>query len=360
MQWNRSLFLFATIGLLVWQSCVKDKPSPGGGDEPAENQHPKVFIANEGVFGNGNASLSFIDLEEHKVFNNIFGQKNERVLGDVLQSIYGDEKNLYLLVNNSNKIVVVDKKSFEYLGEIPVQQPRYMVFIGEGKALVSSMYRSRLYIVDLEGRRVESEVPLNFNNTEGMLEVDDKVYIAPWSPSCNYVYQFDKGSRSIEDSIYISGFAPTSMVLDKNGKVWVLAGNPHFNVASTLTQIDPGSKQILKSITFPAGAETIKPVTNPEKDAIYYLGVDYNGNSNAYNGLFKINIDADAAPTEPILRAHDLQYFWGLGVDPGTGKVYLGDPKGWIQSGTVSELTPEGGLVNTFTVGLGPCYFYFD
>lgn len=360
MQWNRSVLLFAGICLLFGQSCVKDRPAPGGGDRPLENEHSKVFIANEGVFGNGNASLSYIDLEESKVFNNVFGEKNDRVLGDVLQSIAGDEKNLYLLVNNSNKIVIVDKRTLEYVGEIPVQQPRYMVFLGDGKALVSSMYRSRLYIVDLEARRVDAEVPVNFTNTEGMLEVNDKVYIAPWNTSCNYIYQFDKAARNIDDSIYISGFAPTAMVLDKNGKLWVMAGNPHYNVASTLTQIDLGTRQILKSITFPADAETIKPVMNPERDAIYYLGVDYNGNGNAYNGLFKIGIDAEYAPTEPILRAQDLQYFWGLGVDPATGNIYLGDPKGWIQSGTVTELGPEGTLIKTFTVGLGPSYFYFD
>lgn len=360
MHWKKSAYLLLGASILLLQSCVKDKPNPNGGGQSNQNDHPKVFVANEGAFGNGNASLSYIDLDEQKVYNNIYQDKNNKVLGDVLQSIAADEKYLYLVVNNSNKIVIIDKKTFEYQGEIAVTQPRYMIMIGNGKALVSSMYRSRLYIVDLNSRQIESEIPVNFTNTEGMIAHGNKIYIAPWNVNCNYIYQFDKSSMQIEDSIYISGYAPMAMVLDKNEKLWVLAGNPYNNVSSTFTQLNVSNKQILKSIAFSAKAETIKPVMNPAKDIIYFLGVDYDGNANAYNGLFQMSIDDVAAPTQPLLRAQNLQYFWGLGVNPKTGNLFFGDPKGWIQSGTVSELSPDGTLLNTYTLGLGPGYFYFD
>lgn len=360
MKSSKLVYITITILSLSIISCVKDKPK-NNGSEPDINDHPKAIIANEGVFNGGNASLSYIDLQEQKVYNDVYQTQNDRVLGDVLQSITGDDNNLYVVVNNSNKIITVDKKTFKYKSEINVSQPRYMTLIGNGKALVSSMYRSKLYLIDLNSNQVDKEINVPYPNTEGMTRLNDKVYICPWNTQCNYIYQFDITTERIEDSIYISGYAPTQAIVDKNNKLWVFAGNPYLNTASSITQVDPSSKQILKTFTFNDSEEIIKPVFNPERDAFYYLAVVYTSNSaDDYNGLYKMSIEASQVPATALVKAQTLQYFWGLGVNPENGHIFLGDPKGFIQSGTVTEYNQEGILKNTYPVGLGPGFFYFD
>ena len=73
-----------------------------------------------------------------------------------------------------------------------------------------------------------------------------------------------------------------------------------------------------------------------------------------------MNIDAGVLPQSLFIPAQALQYFWALGVDPATNRIYVGDPKGFIQQGNVSVYQTNGDLIRSFTVGLGPGYFYFD
>lgn len=354
------IYIIIAICSLSIFSCVKDKPKKNGSN-PDINDNPRVIIANEGVFNGGNASLSYIDLATQKIYNDVYKAQNDRALGDVFQSIAGDENNLYLVINNSNKIITVDKRTLKYKSELNISQPRYICLIGNNKALVSSMYRSKVQVVDLNTNQVTKEISLPHPNTEGMTVLNNKVYICPWNTTCNYIYQFDIATEQIEDSIYISGYAPTRAIADKNNQLWVFAGNPYLNVPASITQINPNTKQILKSFIFNGSEEIIKPVFNPSKDAFYYLAVMYSSNSASdYNGLYKMSIEATQPPTEALVKAQALQYFWGLGVNPENGNIFLGDPKGFIQSGIVSEYTDQGILKNTYTTGLGPGYFYFD
>jgi len=357
---SKIVYIIFTICSLSIFSCVKDKPN-NNGSNPDINNNPRVIIANEGVFNGGNASLSYIDLTEQKVYNDVYKAQNDKVLGDVFQSIAADDDNLYLVINNSNKIITVDKKTFKYKSEISISQPRYLCLIGNNKALVSSMYRSKLQVIDLNTNQITKAINVPYPNTEGMVALNNKVYICPWNTECNYIYQFDINTEQIEDSIYIAGYAPTQAIVDKNNKLWVFAGNPYRNIPASITQIDPNNKNIIKSFIFNGQEEIIKPVFNKTKDAFYYLAVIYSSNSsNDYNGLYKMSIEATQTPTEALVEAQTLQYFWGLGVNPENGNIFLGDPKGFIQSGTVSEYTEQGLLKNTYTVGLGPGFFYFD
>ena len=66
-----------------------------------------------------------------------------------------------------------------------------------------------------------------------------------------------------------------------------------------------------------------------------------------------------ALPAQPLIAARALQYFWALGIDPATGHIYVGDPKGFIQNGDVHIYTQNGTAIDSFAVGLGPGHFYF-
>lgn len=354
-----ALSCILVIVIYCFTACVKDKPNSG----KANNEHNlslKLLVANEGAYGNGNASLSYIDLEKQEVRNFVYQAANRKPLGDVLQSVYLHKDKIYLIVNNSNKIVVLSKMDFKQVAEITVSQPRYMCFMEGGKALVSSMYRSKLHLIDTEKDEIINSIDFPFANSEGMLKLGNSIYICPWDVNSNAVYRYDIATSSIADSINLGVKAAMQIVADKNGKLWVLSGNPQRNIQAHFTQINVSDGTILKQIAFPAEAEVIKPVTNVARDIIYFLGVNYNQQTSNYNGVFSISIDASNAPAVPIIPAQNLQYFWSVGVNPSNGNLFVADPKGFIQLGQVLEYTTEGNLLNTYTVGLGPGYFLFE
>ncbi|RQO30889.1 hypothetical protein DBR32_09245 [Taibaiella sp. KBW10] len=359
MNYSKGFWLVILLCSTVFFSCVKDKPNPG--DKGQITTERKIVIANEGVFGNGNASLSYIDVSKHSIVNNVYSnQNNGSLLGDVFQSmtVVGDK--LYLIINNSNKIVVVDKNTFTKQTEISIPQPRYMQVAGNNRAYVTNMYGNKIYIVDLAANTVSGAISTTNKNNEGIIALNNKIYVCPWDTACNFIYEIDPASNSITNRIPIGGYAPTQVLTDKNNMLWVVAGNPLYHKPATITQINPANNSILKTISFGADAELIKPAFNPTKDTLYFIGVDYQGRVNSYNGIYRMPITATQAPTQAFIAAQNLQYFWGLGIDPLSGKIYIGDPKGFTQKGSVLVYNPDGSLVDQYLAELGPGYFYFE
>ena len=73
-----------------------------------------------------------------------------------------------------------------------------------------------------------------------------------------------------------------------------------------------------------------------------------------------MDINAANLPTQPFIPSQSFQYFWALGIDERTGNIFVGDPKGFVQKGSVSVYQPDGTLVKTFKTGVGPGHFYFE
>ena len=115
-------FAVTLILLLLISSC--DKPKSLGKEDHFLSEG--ILISNEGNFQWGNASVSFYDEEKDTLLQDVFQSVNQRPLGDVLQSIYLDDKYAYLVVNNSGKIEVVEKHSFDLQHTISgFMSPRY-------------------------------------------------------------------------------------------------------------------------------------------------------------------------------------------------------------------------------------------
>lgn len=360
-RWNivtrKSKLLFLVTSLLL-SACVKDKPNDSNQKLP-ESSGRKVWIANEGSLGNGNASLSIYNITEDSIFNKVFLGKNNQNLGDVFQSmtIVGD--NVFLAINNSDKIQVVNKNTYQLVATIPITKPRQMLLVNENKMYVSSLFHPEINIVNPKTFQVIGKINTDFPNTEGMLLFNNKVYAANWDTACNYIYEINPNTDSIVHRITISGAAPTDILKDKNNLLWVLSGDIYKNKSSHFTQIDPTNRTILKSFSFPIAADIIKPIFNPTKDTLYFLGVNYDG-STAYNGLYRMDINATSIPNDLFIAAQPLQYFWGLGIDTVTTQIYISDPKGFIQNGGVQIFNPQGVLQKSFQTSLGPGSFLFE
>ena len=146
----RRLHRFTVVGmflLLALAACKKDEPQPEP-DLPEEKGH-SVFVLNEGNYQWGNASLSLIDLNNNSIQNDVFSAANNRPLGDVLQSATFINNEIWLVVNNSQRIERIDPKTAKSKGTInALQSPRYIVNTGSGKAYVSDLYSGGIHSID--------------------------------------------------------------------------------------------------------------------------------------------------------------------------------------------------------------------
>lgn len=335
-------------------SCKKDTGIIKAPDSFSER---KVLVVCEGSYGNGNAELDLYEPNVDSFFQNIYQSVNGNSLGDIFQSVQKIGNNYYLCINNSDKIIVTDT-AFKLISYISVPKPRYILQVATDKAYVSSLYHHQVYVINTLTNNLTDSISLSGKNSEGMLLYNNSAFICTWDTSVNKIYNINSTNNIVSDSFYINGFAPKEILLDKEDKLWILSGNIQSGKVATLSRIDPSTNQILKTFTFPNSADPIRPVMNSTKDSIYFIEANYNGGTD-YNGIYRMAITATDLPQQAFIQAQTNQYFWSLGIDPLTGNIYVGDPKGFVQKGSVSIYQQDGTKLKQFATGVGPGHFYF-
>lgn len=343
---------------LLQAACKKDKPvvvTP----PPSADSTDKVYVVCEGSLGNGNATLGRYDVKTGAVYDDLYKQANGSDLGDVFQSmtLIGDQ--YFLCVNNSDKIVVLNKADLKQTGTIKVPKPRYIVSAGAGKAYVSSLFSNKVHIINTNTLQVTGSIDMPAQNPEGMLLYNGKLYVCGWDTASDKVFVVNTATDQVEKEIAIASRAPQEVLADKDGNLWVLSGNVSKGKSAALTQIDASTGQTIRAYHFPEKADAIRPVFNNTKDVLYFIEVNYNGGTD-YNGIYRMAINADKLPEQPLIQAEKFQYFWALGVQPDGNKLFIGDPKGFIQKGVVYIYDMDGNKQGQFETGVGPGHFYFD
>ncbi|MGN6566940.1 MAG: YncE family protein [Flavipsychrobacter sp.] len=335
-------------------SCVKDKPA-----NPITMGTGNVYVVCEGSLGNGDGTLYAYNPKLDSAYGDKYYAVNKQPLGDVFQSMQRIGDNLFLCVNNSDKVMVVDASSLQLKGIINIPKPRYILKISSTKAYVSTLFSNKVYIINPQSLQVTGVIAMPYQNTEGMILYNNKAFICTWDTAANHLYAVDVATDKVTDSILLAGYAPQEIMMDREYKLWVLSGNMPKSKACVFNRIDPDNDKLIKSYAFAIQADPVRPVMNRSNDSIYFIEADFNGGTQ-YNGIFRMSIYDAALPTVPFIAAKRYQYFWALGIDPATGYIYVGDPKGFIQKGTVSVYKSDASLVSQFNVGIGPGHFYFD
>jgi hypothetical protein len=347
--------LLILLSTLLW-GCVKDKPTPPTTGTGATGS---VYIVCEGSLSNGNATLYLYNPQTDSVFGDVYRAVNNQALGDVFQSMVRIGDSLYLCINNSDKITVLNKGSHTLAGTIQVAKPRYILPVRAGLAWVSTLFSNRLYAIDPQNQKVLHITELPGQNPEAMCLHMGSLYVCPWDTAVNAIYQLNAETGQLLHTIRIGGYAPHSILVDKEQMLWVLSGNVTKGRQAAWTRIDPSTGNILKTYTFAAGTDPVKPVLNNSRDTLYYIQVKYDGTA-ANNGVYRMPITATELPTTPFVAGAAYQYYWALGIEPGSGHIYLADPKGFVQKGMAHIYRPDGTLLRSFATGLGPGQFNFD
>lgn len=354
---NYQVVIALLVGLSFFASCKKENKQdcctvPTGGSG-------KVYIVCEGNMGNGDASLYAYDIVKDSTYGDLYQAVNHQALGDVFQSMAVLNGNLFLCINNSDKIVVLNRVTWQLMGTISVPKPRYIVQVSSTKAYVSTIFSNKVYIINPETFSVSGIVALPGQNPEGMLlNKNGEVLVCPWDTLTNQVYKIGAGD-AVSKAFTVAGNAPEEILADRENKLWVLSGDQPGGTSAVFTVVDPNTNQAIRSYKFPKDADPLRPVFNNTKDTLYFIEANHYGGT-ANNGIYRMSITDTALPQQPFVPALQNQYFWALGIDPKTSDVYIGDPKGFIQKGNVYIYHPNGQLYKTIKVGLGPGHFLFD
>jgi DNA-binding beta-propeller fold protein YncE len=344
----KSKIWIAFITMVALASC-DDKPTGNTDIVLPPPIKGSVLINNEGNFQFGNASLTVLDIGEDKLFQNVFEVKNGRSLGDVFQSIQVFQQKAYLVVNNSQKIEVVNPETFVSIATINgFTSPRYFLPVNANTAYVTEYYANAVKVVDLNSNTIIASIPIN-GLLEEMVLLNNKVYVS--NTRKNYVYIIDASNHSLTDSVKVV-YSSNSLQVDAHQHIWVLSnGDESKSIRPSLQRINTTVDTVDKSLTLTmAEKDVTKLRTNKAKTQLYWLS----------KHVYRHSIDAESISSIPFITAFN-QTFYALGVNPVNDEVYVGDARDFVSQSTILRYRADGTQIGLFKAGIitGDFYFYY-
>lgn len=312
-----------------------------------------LLIACEGNFMYGNASLSYYDPESRHVENEVFARANAQKLGDVAHSM-AYHNGVWLVVNSSGVIFAIDPDTFREVGRITgFTSPRCIHFVSDEKAYVTQLWDPRICIVNPKTYAITGYIDTGMDpetaSTEQLVQVGKYVYTNCWSYQ-NRILKIDSERDEIVGELTV-GIQPVSLVLDCNGKLWVLTdggyeGSPYGYEAPSLCRIDPETFTIEQRFRFALGDYPSSLTLNGAGDRLYWINRD----------VWSMEVTADRVPARPLIEASGTIYY-ALTVNPVSGEIYVADAIDYVQPGVVLRFSPDGIRTDSFTVGVTPGAF---
>jgi YVTN family beta-propeller protein len=327
------LIAFLTFQLL-FISCSKDPDPVITGIEDSYLSGSGVFILNEGNFRAGNGSLSFFSYDSSKVYNHVFLNVNEKSLGDIPYSMGIMNNKAYILVNNSGKIEVINSKTAESVTTInKINSPRYISFVSDTKAYITSLYSDSLTIINPFTDVVSGYINMK-HPSESIVTSNSKAYVAHWT-SGSKIFIINTMDNRVVDSIAV-GNEPESMVIDKNGILWVLCnGGWQREYFAEMFGINTETDIIEKHFVFPFKTDSPTCLTiDSNGENLYYL----------HEGVRKMGIGDSKLPEVPFISG-SAGNFYKIGVNPGNNEIFVTDVVDYQQKGFVLRYNKNGSLI---------------
>src|SRR5690606_4693825 len=176
--------VYLTFATSLFIACSNDD-SPQDDQIPAAAYENGILVINEGPFGNGSGTVSFISEDFTSVYQDIYNTVNGSDIGNIVQSMGFSDEKAYIVANNSNRVIVANRFTFDSISSISagINNPRYMVSNDATRGYISNWGDPNdnsddfVAVVDLITNTVVSSIPVSFG-PERMVFENDKLYVA--------------------------------------------------------------------------------------------------------------------------------------------------------------------------------------
>lgn len=328
----KSSLLFLAL-ISIFSSCVKENTTNAG------TYSGGFFISNEGAYGKGNASIDYYNYSKDSFYSNIFSKSNSIALGDVLQMLAIANNRIVAIVNNSDKILFLNKTTLAIENSTSVPKPRFAFPINSTEILVSSMNGS-IYLINTTSGSISRTIQTGFF-TDKILKVNDKYYIefqkmVIQSNNNEQGYLIFDANLTQIDKINTS-FYPSGTLLIGTNLLATQLNDPNFTATSRITKIDLATKNL----------ETIANGT-------------YNTLMSFYNGelyFFADNAVHKMSPSGTITKLFDVSGVtspYALNVIKSSGKIAICDATDYSSSGKIIIYNTNGSIYKTLNTGIAP------
>jgi DNA-binding beta-propeller fold protein YncE len=371
------LYLLGCI-ILLYSACRKDlQPVPEQvtvvtpPEDTLVNHAKGFYLLDEGNMGSSKASLDYFDYASGKFRRNIYGTANPQIpkgLGDVGNDIgvYGSK--VYIVVNNSNKVEVLDLKTNQRISLINIANCRFVTF-HNNHAFVSAYLgkvgdphapNGAVYEIDTASLQITRKVTIG-RQPEEMAIVGEKMYVANsggYSPP-NY-----ERTVSVIDLATFTELKRIDVAInldrvkaDKYGDVYVTSRGDYYDIPSKLFVIDTKTDQVKKAFDFGVSNLWI----NGDTAYMYSYEFSYKTGKNITTYTMLNVKDETVVPGKFITDGTEalIKVPYGIAVNPFTKEVFVTDAKDYVSPGTLYCFDIKGKKKWSVTTGDIPGHFAF-
>ena len=316
------------------------------------------FLLNEGNMGSNKCTLDFYDYLSGIYSKNIFPERNPEIvqeLGDVGNDIgiYGTR--LWVVVNCSNLVEVIDVRTGWHVEQISIPNCRSLAF-SDGYVYVSSYAgpveidpNARLgYVakIDTNSCEIIDTCTVGYQPEE-MAIVGDMLYVAN---SGGYRVPDYDNTVSVVDlhmfrEILKIEVAPNlhRMEADNYGNIWVSSRGDYYDIPSMTYVIDSKTNYVVDVLDLLACTDMTLC-----GDSLYV----YSNAWNYFTQTSDINYAIVDVKTHEVLTRNfitdgteqQIKNPYGIAVNPNTHEIFVTDARDYVTPGKVYCFSPEGQL----------------
>lgn len=358
------------IALVAAAGCRKEDTLrflPGENGEPSDYEvvdaavdasaKPSgIYLVNEGNQGSNKARLDFLNFHNGFYIRDVFTEYNPEVvkgLGDTGNDVQVYKGKVFVVVNGSHKVEIMDAYSMKRLAQVDVPNCRFIAFDGNHAYVTSYVAKDKealrtqkgaLYRIDLDTYKVTGQVTVGYQ-PEQLVIRDGKAYVANSggyvAGNDNTVSVVDLKSMKVEYNIEVA-VNLALMLVDAEGTIWVSSQGDFSDVSSTLNYL------VKKGDKYELGGTVNVPVSSMALagDKIYVIGTTYTPTWTPITTYYNIvnaktrKLESGSFITDGT--ESDITRAYTVTVNPGNGDIYVTDAKDYVSSGTLHCYTGSG------------------
>lgn len=342
-----------------------------------------MYLVNEGNMGSNKCTMDYLDFTTSVYLRNIYAERNPTVvkeLGDVGNDIQVYEDKLYIVVNCSHKVEVLDAYTGVRIKQIDIPNCRYVRFY-RGYAYVSSF---------VSGVLIDPNAPLGavYKINTNTLEIVNKITVG-YQPEemevlGEYLYVANSGGYRVPyydntvSVVELEGFKQVRKVnvglnlhrirADKYGKLWVSSRGNYNDIYSPYGSVPSNLYVLEKKVGYNdmVVTDTINiPCSNMaiHGDSLYLYSHDYDNLTGESALTYAIvNIQTKEVVSKNFITdgtEKEIKMPYGISVHPEIGDIYVTDAKNYVSTGTLSCYNKEGKRKWRVSTGDIPAHMVF-
>jgi len=388
-----ALLVISGAVMLGIAACQKDSvigdPVTASGDEDLAGETvtvgetsgslQKLFVLNEGQMGTNNATLDFLRFSDGKYVKNAYSQMNPAIsggLGDVGNAIAVHGDLLWIVVNNSGLVEVVNPEDERHLASIALPNPRSIAFDDRYAYVTSwtgvqesSNPKGQVFRVDLQTFKRKGSVEVGLQ-PEGIAFSGGKLYVANSGGLSSQTapdYAYDRTVSIIDTDLFkVTGtvdVAPNlkDVYADGQGNIFVTTLGNFADVHSGV-YVFPASDPSRVARVEPVLWEGYVTCAALCGDTLYCIGTDTEYDWTAAHEYTLWSVKASSDPegeVETAVYALEVTASVPYGMAVTERFLYLGDAGDYVNPGRVICYAMNGTYPERWRVqaGVNPGHF---